>query len=82
MSQVKISDRGDENEIDESQKVGPGLFMRQVVAELSKVVTPTKRELSGYFTVVLIFVLIVMGYVALIDTGFARLVEVLFGKPQ
>lgn len=80
MSQVKISDRDDENEIDESQKVGPGLFARQVFAELSKVVTPTKSELTSYFTVVLVFVLIVMGYVALIDTGFARLVDVLFGK--
>lgn len=36
---------------------GPLLFLRQVVAELRKVVRPTRNELITYTSVVLIFVL-------------------------
>ena len=45
---------------DRAQRSGPfgrvALFLRQVVAELRKVVTPTRRELISYTGVVLIFV--------------------------
>ena len=55
------------------------LFVRQVVAELKKVVRPTRSELIQYTSVVLVFVLIVMAYVGLIDFGFGRLTLWVFG---
>ena len=53
---------------------GIRLFVRQVVAELRKVVRPTRNELVTYTSVVLVFVLAVMTYVSLLDFGFGRLV--------
>jgi preprotein translocase subunit SecE len=55
------------------------LFVRQVVAELKKVVRPTRNELLTYFTVVLVFVVAVMTYVSLLDFGFGKLVLWVFG---
>jgi preprotein translocase subunit SecE len=55
------------------------LFVRQVVAELKKVVRPTRNELFTYFVVVLVFVLAIMAYVGLLDLGFGRLVLWVFG---
>ena len=55
------------------------LFLRQVVAELKKVVRPTRTELITYTTVVLVFVLAVMIYVSILDFGFGRLVLWAFG---
>lgn len=57
------------------------LFIRQVIAELRKVVTPTRKELIQYTAVVLVFVLIVMGVVYGLDTLFAWLAHVVFGVP-
>jgi preprotein translocase subunit SecE len=55
------------------------LFLRQVVAELRKVVTPTRRELVTYTAVVLGFVVIMMAIVYALDIGFSALVVFLFG---
>jgi len=55
------------------------LFLRQVVAELRKVVRPTRDELAAYTRVVLVFVLAVMLYVGILDFGFGRLVLWAFG---
>ena len=55
------------------------LFLRQVVAELKKVVRPTRNELLTYFSVVLVFVCAVMTYVSLLDFGFGKLVLWVFG---
>ncbi|MEE1940497.1 preprotein translocase subunit SecE [Streptomyces sp. TRM 70361] len=64
-------------------KKGPlgrfALFYRQIVAELRKVVWPTKRQLSTYTTVVIIFVVIVIGLVTVIDWGFTEVVKFVFG---
>ena len=57
------------------------LFLRQVVGELRKVVTPTRRELLSYTGVVLVFVIIVMAIVSGLDFGFSALVNFLFGDP-
>ncbi len=56
------------------------LFLRQVVAELRKVVTPTRRELLSYTLVVLVFV-IMMALVTGFDFGFGWLVAAVFGDP-
>ena len=55
------------------------LFLRQVLAELKKVVRPTRTELVTYTSVVLVFVVVVMLYVSLLDLGFGRLVLWVFG---
>lgn len=56
------------------------LFLRQVVAELKKVVRPTRKELVTYTSVVLVFVLVVMLYVSALDFGFRQLVGWAFGN--
>ena len=43
------------------KRTSPLLFYRQVVAELRKVIWPTRHELVTYTTVSLIFVVIVVG---------------------
>ena len=55
------------------------LFVRQVVAELKKVVRPTRQELITYTGVVLAFVGTVMAFVALLDVGIGRVVLWAFG---
>ena len=55
------------------------LFYRQVVAELRKVIWPTRKELVTYTSVVIVFVLIVMAFVSVLDVAFGRLVLAVFG---
>jgi preprotein translocase subunit SecE len=55
------------------------LFLRQVIAELRKVVRPTRSELITYTSVVLVFVLVVMLYVSGLDFVFGKLVLWAFG---
>ena len=58
------------------------LFVRQVIAELKKVVTPTRRELLGFTTVVLVFVIIMMAIVGALDFVFSAVVVFVFGDPS
>ncbi|CAM5661510.1 MULTISPECIES: preprotein translocase subunit SecE [Streptomyces] len=64
-------------------KKGPfarlALFYRQIIAELRKVVWPTRGQLSTYTTVVIVFVVIVIGLVTVIDLGFNQAVKYVFG---
>ena len=66
-----------------AQKRGPAgrfsLFIRQVIAELRKVVTPTRRELFTYTLVVLVFVVIMMALVGGLDWIDAFVVNFVFG---
>ena len=55
------------------------LFYRQVIAELRKVIWPTRRELITYTSVVIVFVLMVIAYVSILDFGFAKAVLAVFG---
>ena len=55
------------------------LFIRQVMAELRKVVWPTQRELVTYTTVVLAFVAVLMIIVTALDFGFGHAVLAIFG---
>jgi preprotein translocase subunit SecE len=56
------------------------LFLRQVFAELRKVVTPTRKELLSYTGVVLVFVIIMMAVVFGLDQLFGWLVILVFGN--
>ncbi|PPF81280.1 preprotein translocase subunit SecE [Subtercola sp. Z020] len=57
------------------------LFIRQVIAELKKVVTPTRKELISYTLVVLVFVVIMMALVSGLDFVFSWLAVIVFGDP-
>ena len=55
-------------------------FLREVVAELRKVIWPTRSQLVNYTLVVLVFVAIMVAYVAGLDLLFAQGVTLLFGN--
>lgn len=57
------------------------LFIKQVIGELKKVVTPTRKELLSYTGVVLVFVVIMMAIVYGLDQLFSWLVLLTFGTP-
>lgn len=55
------------------------LFLRQVSAELRKVVWPTKQQLVTYTSVVIVFVILIAILVSILDLAFARLMLFVFG---
>jgi preprotein translocase subunit SecE len=64
-------------------KKGPlkrlALFYRQIVAELRKVVWPSRNQLTTYTTVVIVFVVIMIGLVTVIDYGLSHAAKYVFG---
>ena len=68
---------------DRDTKRGPwgrfALFIRQVLDELRKVVTPTRKELISYTLVVLVFVVIMMTLVTFADILFGWAMSWVFG---
>ena len=55
------------------------LFYRQVLAELRKVIWPTRKELVTYTTVDIVFVLMVIAYVTVLDFAFSKAILSIFG---
>lgn len=55
------------------------VFLQQVVAELKKVIWPTRREMITYTIVVLVFVVVMTAFIFGIDMAFARGVLWVFG---
>jgi preprotein translocase subunit SecE len=70
----------------ETERVGVGIFgrfmrfLREVVAELRKVIWPTRKELLTYTAVVVVFLTVVTAIVAGLDFVFAKAVLWVFGK--
>ncbi|MET4058634.1 preprotein translocase subunit SecE [Arthrobacter sp. UYP6] len=56
------------------------LFLRQVIAELKKVVTPTRKELLRYTLVVLAFVVVMIIIVTVLDFVFGAGALWIFGS--
>jgi preprotein translocase subunit SecE len=56
-----------------------GLFYRQVVNELKKVVWPTRNMLTTYTAVVLVFVTFIIAVVSIIDLVLTKIVFWVFG---
>jgi preprotein translocase subunit SecE len=56
-----------------------GRFIREIVAELKKVIWPSRKELLTYTTVVVVFVAVILAIVGLLDLGFAKAVLFVFG---
>ena len=61
------------------RRTSPLTFYRQVVAELRKVVWPTRNQLVTYFWVVLVFVTVMIGIVSALDYVFGSLMFKVFG---
>jgi preprotein translocase subunit SecE len=85
----KIIDEPSEDVVANAQKDRAGrrgpagrlaLFVRQVINELRKVVTPTRKELVNYTLVVLVFVVIMMAIVSGLDWVFAFAVNFVLGN--
>lgn len=69
-----VRDRGTEK----PRRTSPATFYRQVVAELRKVVYPTRDQLVTYFVVVMVFVVVMMALVSALDLGLGRLAFAVF----
>jgi preprotein translocase subunit SecE len=69
--------------VEKTEGTGPfarlGRFAREIVAELRKVIWPTRKELLTYTAVVVAFVTVMLTIVGLLDLGFAKLVLLIFG---
>lgn len=71
--------RGGSGRAAKRDRLTPALFTRQVAAELRKVIWPTRNELITYTVVALVFVVIMTAIVLGLDTGFTKLMFVIFG---
>ena len=56
-----------------------GLFYRQVISELRKVVWPTRNQLTTYTAVVLVFVGFIIAVVSVLDVILTKIVFWVFG---
>ncbi len=72
-----VQDRRDSRG-DDRGRTSPATFLRQVVAELRKVVWPTQQQLVTYFFVVMVFVIVMMALVTVLDLAFGKLIFLLF----
>jgi preprotein translocase subunit SecE len=54
-------------------------YLRQVVAELRKVIWPNRKQMGTYTSVVLAFLVFMVTLIGLVDLGWAKLVMMVFG---
>ncbi|MUL77430.1 preprotein translocase subunit SecE [Mycolicibacterium sp. CBMA 226] len=54
-------------------------YLKQVVAELRKVIWPNRKQMVGYTTVVLAFLVFMVALIGGVDFGLAKLVMWVFG---
>jgi preprotein translocase subunit SecE len=54
-------------------------FIREVWAELRKVIWPTRKQMVTYTTVVLVFVIFMVALVSGLDLAFGKVINVVFG---
>ncbi len=54
-------------------------FLREVLAELRKVIWPNRKQMVSYTTVVLVFLVFMVTLIGLADLGLAKLVMTVFG---
>ncbi|WP_182481149.1 preprotein translocase subunit SecE [Nocardioides immobilis] len=80
MSDSPAAQKGRQSDAGKSgdRRTGPLTFYRQVVAELRKVVYPTREQLVTYFFVVMAFVLVMIAIVSLLDLGLGKAVFAIF----
>jgi preprotein translocase subunit SecE len=54
-------------------------YLKQVVAELRKVIWPNRKQMGSYTSVVLAFLVFMVTLIGLVDLGLAKLVLLVFG---
>ncbi|WP_059015845.1 preprotein translocase subunit SecE [Mycobacterium sp. M26] len=54
-------------------------YLKQVVAELRKVIWPNRKQMVSYTTVVLLFLAFMVALIGGVDLGLAKLVLLVFG---
>ena len=54
-------------------------YLKQVVAELRKVIWPNRKQMVSYTTVVLLFLAFMVALIGGVDYGLAKLVTLVFG---
>jgi preprotein translocase subunit SecE len=54
-------------------------YIKQVVAELRKVIWPNRKQMVSYTSVVLVFLFFMVALISGVDLGLARLVLLVFG---
>ena len=54
-------------------------YLKQVVAELRKVIWPNRKQMGSYTSVVLAFLVFMVTFIGLVDLGLAKLVLWVFG---
>ncbi len=64
------------------QRTSPAQFVREVRAEMRKVMWPTREETIRYSIIVAIAIVILGAFVFLVDLGSARFVDFLFPAPS
>ncbi len=79
MTETRATSSASESRPTQKGRTGLGLFLRQVITELRKVIWPTREQLITYFMVVLVFVLFMILYVSLLDYGFNTAMFKIFG---
>ena len=78
-TQLRGTEKRDKPSPAKRDRTSPTLFVRQVIAELRKVIWPTRRELRTYTIVSLVFVLVMVAIVTSLDYGFTKLIFWAFG---
>jgi preprotein translocase subunit SecE len=54
-------------------------YLKQVIAELRKVIWPNRKQMSTYTSVVLAFLVFMVALIGVVDLGLAKLVLLVFG---
>ena len=54
-------------------------FLNEVKQELKKVTWPTKDETIGTTAVVLVLVIIISGFLGIVDVGLSKIIKIIIG---
>jgi preprotein translocase subunit SecE len=84
---AKATKNGDGKKPKAAKKSGPSrnpitfviTYLKQVIAELRKVIWPNRKQMVSYTTVVLIFLAFMVALIGGVDLGLAKLVTLVFG---
>ena len=55
-------------------------YLKQVVAEMRKVIWPNRKQMVSYTAVVLVFLVFMVAFIGVVDLGLAKLVLLIFGN--
>jgi len=60
-------------------RTAPAEFLREVRGELRRVAWPTREEVANYSMVVLFTLVLLVGFIFLLNLGFSHAISALFG---